>query len=498
MPYMPLTIPPGFSRAGTAYQVKGRWFDGNLIRWEGGRMRPVGGWRRTRDDLLSGVARGILSWRANNGARFLAIGTHTHLYAGDGSDFDDISPNDLVEGRVDSIEGLGYGAGPYGDDEYGTERSSTALVLAATVWSVDTWGENFVGVSSADGRILEWSLLGSSPAAAVSNAPTDNIGLLVTEERHLVALGANGNKRNVAWSDREDNTTWTPASTNQAGDLDLQTHGNIVCARRSRGEILIFTTVDLHRMSWLGGQFIYGIQRAGDKCGILGPNAVVALTDAAYWMGDGNFWVYDGYPKVLPSEVRDYVFGDFNRLQRQKIYAAHNSRFGEIWWFYCSSGSTENDRYVAYSYRDNYWAFGMLSRTCWEDWGVFQNPLALNAEGRVFQHEFGWTDDDESRNGILFAETGAIEMGAGDQVMVARQLIPDPCPNAQCTQVRFISQFTPFGPETDNGPYAVDFNSGYTPVRFTGRQFRYRVEQVIDSGWQLGDARLDVKAAGRR
>jgi hypothetical protein len=46
----------------------------------------------------------------------------------------------------------------------------------------------------------------------VANAPDDNVGIIVTNERHLVCLGADANKRKVQWSDQEDNTTWTPAA----------------------------------------------------------------------------------------------------------------------------------------------------------------------------------------------------------------------------------------------------------------------------------------------
>ena len=52
------------------------------------------------------------------------------------------------------------------------------------------------------------------PAAPLANAPLAR-AILVTEQRILMALGANNNPRSVAWSDQENNTLWTPAPTNQ-------------------------------------------------------------------------------------------------------------------------------------------------------------------------------------------------------------------------------------------------------------------------------------------
>jgi len=39
-----LELPPGIYRTGTTYMAVGRWWDGNLVRWYEGALRPVGGW----------------------------------------------------------------------------------------------------------------------------------------------------------------------------------------------------------------------------------------------------------------------------------------------------------------------------------------------------------------------------------------------------------------------------------------------------------------------
>ena len=69
MALIPLSIPPGVYRNGTELDSSGRWYDVNLVRWVEGMMRPVGGWQERTTTALTGKARGMLSWRANDSTR---------------------------------------------------------------------------------------------------------------------------------------------------------------------------------------------------------------------------------------------------------------------------------------------------------------------------------------------------------------------------------------------------------------------------------------------
>ena len=157
MPLVPLAIQPGVYRNGTEYQAKGRWYDTNLVRWREGKLEPVGGWTKYIDTQLTGIARGILTWRANDATRWLAVGTETNLYSAQGGTLHDITPADFTDGKVSSVPGYGYGAGVYGDANYGDARAASILI-ELTTWSMDNWGEYLVACSSTDGRVVEYRL----------------------------------------------------------------------------------------------------------------------------------------------------------------------------------------------------------------------------------------------------------------------------------------------------------------------------------------------------
>jgi hypothetical protein len=491
MAYIPLQIPPGVYKNGTDYQSKGRWNYANLVRWFEGTIRPVGGWRKRTTDQLTGKARGFINWRDNSNNRRIAIGTHTKLYhLSESNALTDITPTSFTTGDADAVLKIGYGYSTYGSFAYGVPRPDTGSFTAATTWSLDTWGEYLVGCSSKDGKLVEWQLNTANDAVAITNAPTGNIGLITTQERFLFALGAGGNPRKVQWCDQENNTTWTPAATNQAGDFELTTIGSLMCAKRTRGATILFTDVDVHVATYIGPPYIYSFERIGSSCGVISKQAVAATDNSCIWMSNSGFWVYDGFVKPLASDVGDYVFTNLNTQQASKVYSVHLATYGEIWWFYPSSASNENDSYVTYNYREGHWAIGTLDRTCGTDRGIFSNPLMVSSDGYIYEHEVGYAYDSQT----LFAESGPIELGVGDRVLSLNGLVPDEKTLGD-VKARFATKFYPTGTKYDYGPYTM---ANPTSFRITGRQIAVKLEGNTLSDWRVGTIRFDGKLGSLR
>jgi hypothetical protein len=491
--YIPIKLPPGIYRNGTEYQAAGRWYDANLVRWYENTLRPMGGWRKRATGQMSGSCRGFITWRDNSANRWIAAGTHTKLYAmNEAGTLKEITPTSFTAGVADAISKTGYGYSTYGALAYGTARPDTGLITPATTWSMDTWGEYLVACSNADGKIYEWQLGFTTPtiAAAITNAPTSNKAILVTAERILFALGAGGNPRKVQWCDQENNTVWTPAGDNQAGDYELATPGTLIAGKRVKGVNLLFTDVDVHTAQYVGAPFVYGFEKAGSGCGLISAQSVAAIDTAAIWMSKSGFWIYDGYVKPLPSDVSDYVFGNMNFNQSSKVYAVHNSKYGEIWWYYPSSQSTENDSYVTFNYRENSWNIGTLARTAGTDAGVFVNPLMVSSDGYIYEHEVGFSYDGAS----VYAESGPVQLGNGDNIMSVRQVVPDEQTLGEAV-VSFKTRNYPTGTQSTFGPYTA---ANPTDVRFAARQVNVKVTGAVLADWRIGVMRLDAIPSGKR
>jgi len=492
MPLIPLKIPAGQYRNGTDLMSQGRWRDINLVRWHEDALRPVGGWRQRASVDLNGVVRSIVTWEENDGTRQISAGTYNNLYVINAiGNSTDITPAGLTAGRIDANINTAYGGGYYGSEEYGLPRADTETILPATTWSLENWGEYLLAMSSDDGKLYEWQGDVATDAALIANAPTSCTGMMVTEERFVVCFGAGGDPRKVQWSDREDNTTWTPAATNEAGDINLQTNGVILAGLRTRGQSLILTTEDAHSLTYQGPPFVKGVERVGTSCGLIAARAAASVDNGVIWMGTRGFFIYSGgNVQSIPCEVADYVFSDINKDQRSKVSCVVNSAWNEIWWFYPSADSIECNRYVAYDFVENIWITGEMDRTAGVDRGVFRYPMFIASDGTLYEHEIGYSYGASTP----YAETGPISIGAGDNIMNVVELIPDEKTQGDVSAT-FKTRFYPNGSESEYGPFDM---SNPTSVRFQGRQIRMRVEGVVADDWRVGIMRLDARQGGRR
>jgi hypothetical protein len=242
--------------------------------------------------------------------------------------------------------------------------------------------------------------------------------------------------------------------------------------------------------TYIGLPYVYSFEKAGSGCGVISSQAVAAIDTAAIWMSKSGFWVYDGYVKPLVSDVGDYIFQNINYNQASKVYAVHNSKYGEIIWFYPSAASNENDSYVVYNYRESHWAIGTLSRTAGTDRGVFTNPLMISSDGYIYEHEVGYAYD----GAVPFVESGPFEIGNGDNIVSVRRVIPDEQTLGEVV-VSFKTRMYPMATETTYGPYPA---AQPTDVRFAGRQVKVRYTGAVLEDWRVGVNRFDVVAMGKR
>ena len=395
MPLVPLKLQAGFYRNGTEFDASNRWRDGSLVRWRDGSLRPIGGWQERKTGFCTNPVRGAHAWESNGGTAYFAGGSYNELKVMTGAGVVTTLTHATVgSGSEDAAVNLGYGGGFYGLGYYGTTRPTTGSYSEASTWSLDNFGEQLVAVPSWSGNLYVWDLNPNGTLLYVAVAPPNNLGLVVTEERFLFALGAGGDPRKVAWCDKEDISTWTASATTESGDIILQTSGQIMQGIRTRGQTLIITDTDAHSAKYIGPPYVYGFDRVGTACGAVSRMSAVDTDMGAFWMGQKGFFMFDGNSvRELPCDVHDYVFDDLNVNQQSKIWGFSNTEFSEIWWFYPSTSSTEIDRYVAYDLLENHWLTGNLSRTGGVQRGVFRNPILCGENVQTITYNVTVADD---------------------------------------------------------------------------------------------------------
>lgn len=484
-------FPPGLSRRGTIYQNKGRWYNSSCVRWYEGAMKPIGGWVKRITTAFTGKGRAMIIWRGG-GVRYFAVGTESKLYAATPSltAMVDITPVGFTSGYADAATGGGYGVGLYGVGTYGTPRSdSTVLAYPASMWTLDTFGDDLIGIMAEDSNLYQWQLDITTPtkAALVSGSPTGS-ACVTTPEGFVVVMAAGGDARKLQWCDRRDIVDWTPTSSNQAGDYDIETQGQLMCGRRTRNSTLIWTDLDAYAMTYIGLPFVYDVARVGENSGIISRGAHAAADGRVFWWGPNGFCMWDG-ASVQPMDchVYDKTIGNLNFTQRSKVSAMSLAAFGEIWWFYPSSGSTENDMAVVFNYKEGTWTLHTLARLSGADSGIYNYPMMVSSDSFVYEHETGSTWDASP-----YAESGPYELGEGDNISRIRRIIFDEG-TANDVSLYCYTRDWNNDTETTHGPFTAP---NPVSVRIAGRAVRMKV--VFATAGQWGSPRFDLMTGGRR
>ena len=430
-----------------------------------------------------------------------------------------------------TVLGPGWGAGTWGRFTWGSGAGSLAG-QTLRLWFADDFGEDLL-MNIADGSIYYWDATGTTSTRAValeslsgaSNVPTVARKVMVSEvDRHVLCFGANPIGETdqdpllIRWSSQESVTDWTPTATNTSGDLRLSQGSEIVTALRTSRQILIWTDHSLHSLQFLGPPYTFGTALLGDNIRIAGPNTAISINDIVFWMGQENFYMYDGRIQVIPCTVRQYVFNDLNRNQSFKFHAGSLASQSEVWWYYCSESSEEIDRYVIYNYLEKTWYYGALSRTAWNDRAAGQRsyPQAASTDQYLYDQEFGLDDGSQSPASPVdaFVQSSDFDIGDGDQFMFIRRIIPDlnfSNSTAAAPQVEFTMTARNYngnvsGQGTDSGDVVrtsvVSGQDNYTNqlfMRLRGRQMNLKISSDTSGvNWRLGAPRLEMREDGRR
>jgi len=454
-------------------------------------------------------------------------------------------------GPVANTPGYGWGAGTWNQPSttWGTARTVSNTIIAAGSWSLDNFGELLIATIKGS-KTFSWDPNAgagvSTRATVIPGNPTASILTRVSDrDRHLIHFGTETAIGNVAtqdpmfirFSDQEDIEVYEPTSTNTAGTFRLDNGSRIVAAFKGKDYMLVLTDEAAYTMQFVGPPFTFSIRQVGSNCGCIGQHAAVFVDGAVYWMGDsGNFFVFDGTVKTLPSSVENFVFtttGDdlgLNFTNGELVFAGHNSLFTEISWFYPQSNSIQNDRVVTYNYELQSWVTGSLSRTTYEDAHVLKNPTATrfidsltpntptingvsNNGSYVFEHEVGVNEViNLTSNNITniaisaFVKSGDFDLdidGDGEYFIKIRRFIPDFKYLDGNTKVTLFFKAYPADTtsaqgETTVGPFTVTSTTDKIDTRARGRLAAIKIENdALDDNWRYGIFRLDIQPDGR-
>jgi hypothetical protein len=452
-------------------------------------------------------------------------GTATSLATGGGASV--AAAYQINTGLDSAAVGSGWGAGVWGRGAWNSAASVTIPGANLRLWSMDNFGEDLLA-NPRGGGIYYWDTSAGTSSRAVNitsisgNAQPQaaNIVLVSERDRHVIAFGCDPeadpgvlDPLTIRFSDQESFTDWAATATNTAGELRIGTGSEIVAAVQTKQQVVVFTDRSVSAMQFIGAPFIFGLSEVSTNTSILSQNAAVAVGDAVYWMGNDVFYRYDGNVSLIPCPVEEYVFNNVNTSQISKVTAGSNTEFNEVWWFYPSASSQNNDRYVVYNYAEKIWFYGTIDRTAWDQGGVSGLPIAASPDGNIYFHETGFSDGSTNPPSPLnsYIESSGVDIGDGEQFMSVKRVIPDigfrnSTGNPLATFTLNARTYPGSGTtQTQSGSAVRTVSSPiaqYTEqldVRMRGRAVSIKVESnQVDTQWRLGTTRIDLRPDGRR
>jgi len=441
-------------------------------------------------------------------------------------------------------------------DYVGWGQSSTEdVTLEPGMWILDNYGTTLIALIY-NSKCFSWDSTVANPtgtrATVLAGAPTASRHMLVSPvDRHLIFLGtettigtsSTQDDMFIRFSDQESTSEYTPSATNTAGTQRLANGSKIMGAIRGRDAIYIWTDSAIFLMRFVGQPFTFSFEQVGTNCGLIGKNACMEVDGTAFWMSENGFFQYAGQLQSMPCLVEDYVFDDLNSTSRNLVNCGLNNLFGEVSWFYCSSGSNVVDRVVTYNYLESVmlkkpiWYTGSLPRTAWEDSSIFDKPHACyydnaddvsfdvvgNTDGITIYYEHETGTDQVNAGGAVTAVLAQITSGDfditqkraaqgqllgspdlrgdGEYLMKIRRFLPDFITQTGDTRITLMLRNYPNDAAAGSslGPFTITSSTDKVDTRARARGIALKIENTaVSQDWKLGSFRLDIQPDGRR
>jgi hypothetical protein len=472
-------------------------------------------------DLVYGPRTGgIYYWTANNGVTTRGVLLNS---LGGTVSFTNASPT-VVTSTILYTEGaaLQFAA---------TTSLPTGISAVTTYYVFEVNGLTFKLLDSAGNAVNTTSTGTGVYVSLIVDVPTVQNNMTVSDtSRFVIAFGCNDYGSNVLdpmlirWSAQDDIYNWTPDPTNQAGFIRISHGSEIVATIQTRQEVVMFTDSAIYSLQYLGPPYVWVPQLLGDNISIMSPNSAVIASGIVYWMGVDKFYSYDGRVNTLNCDLRRFVFGDLNQEQALQVFSGTNEGFNEVWWFYCSANSTAVDRYVIYNYQEKIWYYGTMSRTAWLDSGLQAVPIAANyvtasLTGNLINHETGLNDNTTGTAVAIdaYISSSEFDIGDGHNFGFVWRVLPDlTFGNATSTPAGALPAVsmtlqglsnsgsgvtsTASQPVAKSNTYVITEQfTGQIFTRMRGRQMIFKISSnQVNTTWQLGAPRIDIRADGRR
>lgn len=406
----------------------------------------------------------------------------------------------MDSGYIDAAKGFGYGGGRYGVGRYGVGKAFVNISRRfPRIWSIAQFGNDVLMCAGNGSEVYIWDGDTSAAPTILTNAPTTVDWVYVSNNAVHTLYG-----RKIKTSDVGDATVWNPSAATLAYEDDVEAIGRFLSQAKSRNTNLLFTENEVLSFEYVSLPDFYDLGDGFKSDGLIAAKARIEVEEAVYWMGNRDFYMFDGgsFRKLENNTCRDYIFQNLNEAQKSKCFCRPDVKHNQIWWFFPTGTSNEPNEYVIYNYIDNHWTLGKMERTAAEEPYVIGSypRMSYGASdtivGAIYEHDYGHDNDGSPMT--AYAVTNYAEIAQGDSTFEITSIIPDSSQSGNIDLEVYTKLWPQDSDENVSTAYAIDATTKKVDMRKVGRQRKYKISKDgLGEFFNIGAWKEVVKAGSR-
>lgn len=261
-----------------------------------------------------------------------------------------------------------------------TDITGTALTgLVANYVCIETWPNIFIITNDKD-RVRKWEGTGNTSSLGGLTAAVGSAGTVdVQAAKSVCVFGGFVHLGNTVedldrfpqrwrWGRYLDAEGWSNVGTyGQAGYSDITDGPDHLMRQLRLGSdyMALYKEHSIHIAQYVGPPTVWARRLVISNIGLRAAGAVADLGDEHIFLGDDNFYVFNGLAcKPIGTPIWDTFLDELNPEKVSQVKAYVIEEESEVWFIYPTSGSDTPNKMVCYNYLNGAWSFRDAPFTC--------------------------------------------------------------------------------------------------------------------------------------
>lgn len=256
-------------------------------------------------------------------------------------------------------------------------------------WSLVPWDSWLIGTNGVDTPRV-WKNTGTG--ASLGGIPFTTAEIFLRLENHILAFNTSNGDRKMEWCSRNSPETWTPASANTAGNLNLtELDSAIKAAQYLRNGVAIYSKDQMVFSKFLGWPYYFGRSEPLNGIGAIGKHAVVqsgqynfGISRKGVWQTDGADFLYVDQPAIY-----EYIQDTLDWTAPDEVHGFFDESVNQVKWFFKTSGGRAG---IGYNPENKAWHKYTQDFDTVLTQDVWDNPYGASG-ATVYKLNSGYNDD---------------------------------------------------------------------------------------------------------